>query len=116
MSSWRYRGSFSDRELEVYLTAVRRRVSIDATSRFDRSILGEIARFTVHSKRMRLHVSTLHVNGEQDPLTQGLSHAYLAYADDMALELVPNCGHFIAEERPSWLIERLERFLTQATR
>jgi pimeloyl-ACP methyl ester carboxylesterase len=29
----------------------------------------------------------------------------------MRLELVPDCGHFIAEEQPGWLLDRLQRFL-----
>jgi haloacetate dehalogenase len=37
--------------------------------------------------------------------------SYRRFADDMSLELVPDCGHFIAEERPEWLLDRLETFL-----
>ena len=67
--------------------------------------------FLRHARRLRLRVPTLHLNGDRDPLTQGVPHSYRGFADDMRLELVPDCGHFIAEERPDWLLERLERFL-----
>ena len=57
-------------------------------------------------------VPTLHLNGEHDPLLPGVPSSYRKYADDMQLELVPDCGHFVAEEQPAWLLDRLERFLT----
>ena len=60
---------------------------------------------------MRLRVPTLHLEGEHDPLTQGVPDSYRDYADDMHLELIPDCGHFIAEERPEWLLDRVLAFL-----
>jgi pimeloyl-ACP methyl ester carboxylesterase len=44
----------------------------------------------------------------------GVPDSYRDYADDMRLELVPDCGHFIAEEQPAWLLERLTRFFESA--
>ncbi len=112
LRSWRHRGQFTTDELTTYASAIHRPVSVDATRRFDRNIvLHEIAHFARHYRLMHLRVSTLHLNGEHDPLTRGLSDSYSDYADDMRLEHVPACGHFIAEERPDWLLNRLENFL-----
>ena len=33
------------------------------------------------------------------------------YADDMSVELVPGCGHFIVDERPELVVERARAFL-----
>jgi pimeloyl-ACP methyl ester carboxylesterase len=32
------------------------------------------------------------------------------HADDMEIELVPGCGHFIADERPDLVAERARAF------
>jgi surfactin synthase thioesterase subunit len=34
------------------------------------------------------------------------------HADDMAIEFVPGCGHFIADERPRLLAERARAFFS----
>jgi pimeloyl-ACP methyl ester carboxylesterase len=60
---------------------------------------------------MRLRVPTLHLNGESDPLARGVPDSYKQFADDMRLEVVPDSGHFIADDNPAWLADRLLRFL-----
>jgi pimeloyl-ACP methyl ester carboxylesterase len=35
------------------------------------------------------------------------------FADDMALELVPDAGHFLAEERPEFVAERVRAFFAE---
>jgi haloacetate dehalogenase len=37
------------------------------------------------------------------------------YADDLETEAVPGCGHFLAEERPEVVAERVLRFVTAGT-
>jgi len=39
---------------------------------------------------------------------------YERHADDMQVELVPNCGHFIGDERPDLVAERARSFLASA--
>jgi len=56
-------------------------------------------------------VPTLHLHGEQDPLTGGSLHSPRGRAADTRLEVLPECGHFVAEERPSELLDRLSGFL-----
>jgi hypothetical protein len=36
---------------------------------------------------------------------------YEPHADDMEVELVPGCGHFIVDERPDLVTERARSFL-----
>jgi pimeloyl-ACP methyl ester carboxylesterase len=108
LHAWRKRGRFSDEEADTYLGALG---SVATLARDRQIVRRDIPWFIRHSTRLRLRVPTLHLNGERDPLTQGVPHSYRSFADDMRLELVPDCGHFIAEERPEWLLERLERFL-----
>jgi pimeloyl-ACP methyl ester carboxylesterase len=110
---WRHVGEFTPEEIETYMTVMRQPKCADATKRFDRNVvLHELPHFFKHYRHIRSRVPTLHLNGDHDPIIPGVPASYRKYADAMELELVPDCGHFIAEERPEWLLERLGRFLT----
>jgi pimeloyl-ACP methyl ester carboxylesterase len=55
----------------------------------------------------RLHVPTHLVLGADDPvLTPRLVAGYESHADRMTTEFVPDCGHFIADERPQLVLDR----------
>jgi pimeloyl-ACP methyl ester carboxylesterase len=61
----------------------------------------------------RLTVPTRLVFGADDfALRPQLLAGYERHADDMAVELVPGCGHFIADERPQLVAERARDFLS----
>ena len=111
LEAWRHVGVFSQAELGAYLDSVSKPVSALATQRYYGNVaLREIPRFVRHHSEMRLEVPTLHLNGEQDPLTIGVPDSYRRHADQMRLELLPDCGHFIAEEAPERLLVRMEEF------
>jgi pimeloyl-ACP methyl ester carboxylesterase len=60
----------------------------------------------------RLHVPTLLVFGVDDfVLRPEMLGGYQRHADDMRVELVEDCGHFIADERPDLVAERARAFL-----
>jgi pimeloyl-ACP methyl ester carboxylesterase len=44
-------------------------------------------------------------------LSPSLLRGYEPYADDLQVETVPGCGHFIADERPELVAERAREFL-----
>ena len=57
---------------------------------------------------MHLSVPTLILFGVRDfAISTRLLHGYAPYADDLKVEFVPNCGHFIAEERPRLVTRRI---------
>jgi pimeloyl-ACP methyl ester carboxylesterase len=63
----------------------------------------------------RLTVPTRLVFGSGDPvLRPELLAGYERHADDMAVELVPDCGHFIADEQPELVAERAREFFAPA--
>jgi pimeloyl-ACP methyl ester carboxylesterase len=63
--------------------------------------------------RTRLSVPTLLLFGEDDfALRPSLLAGYERHADEMRVELVPNCGHFIADERPELVAERAHEFFS----
>ena len=109
---WRHAGRFTAEELETYMSVMREPKCLTATKRFDRNVvLHELPHLAVHHRHLRLRVPTLHLNGDHDPLIPTLSASYRKYADDMHLETVRDCGHFVAEEQPQWLLNRLQAFL-----
>jgi pimeloyl-ACP methyl ester carboxylesterase len=61
----------------------------------------------------RLTVPTRIVFGADDmAISTGLLRGYEPHADDMDVELVPGCGHFIADERPELVADRARSFLS----
>ena len=60
----------------------------------------------------RLTVPTRMLFGTEDEaIHPALLAGYERHADDMQIELVPGCGHFIADERPELVAERARAFL-----
>jgi pimeloyl-ACP methyl ester carboxylesterase len=58
-----------------------------------------------------LTVPTLMLFGTEDfVLRPQMLAGYQHHADDMQVELVPGCGHFIADERPDLVAERARAF------
>jgi pimeloyl-ACP methyl ester carboxylesterase len=65
--------------------------------------------------RQRLTVPTRHLHGVDDAaLRPELLEGYERHADDMSVELVADCGHFIADERPDLVAERAREFFAPA--
>jgi len=65
--------------------------------------------------RERLTVPTRMLFGTDDTaLRPELLPGYERHADDMSVELVPDCGHFIADERPELVAERARDFFAPA--
>lgn len=61
--------------------------------------------------RARLTVPTLMLFGTGDPaLPAHLLDGYERHAEDMRVELVDGCGHFIADERPELVAARAREF------
>jgi pimeloyl-ACP methyl ester carboxylesterase len=111
LRAWRHRGRFTAHEREIYLAAMRTAAAENATVRFDQNLIRrEVPEFVRHYRLLRLRVPTLHLNGDHDPLAEGVSQSYPDYIDDMRLEIVPDCGHFVPEEQPEWLLDRLTTF------
>ena len=63
----------------------------------------------------RLTVPTLLVFGVDDfVLRPQMLAGYQRHADEMRVELVDGCGHFIADERPDLVADRAREFLAPA--
>jgi pimeloyl-ACP methyl ester carboxylesterase len=61
--------------------------------------------------RRRLRTPTLILYGSEDPnMRPEILGGYEDLADDLLLEPVDGASHFIAEEQPSAVIDRVKRF------
>jgi pimeloyl-ACP methyl ester carboxylesterase len=62
--------------------------------------------------KARLTVPTLLINGADDPvIRKALFAGYESHVDDMQVEIIDDCGHFIAEEKPELLAAKARAFL-----
>jgi pimeloyl-ACP methyl ester carboxylesterase len=60
----------------------------------------------------RLTVPTMYLHGEHDPVVSPENFAPVErHADDFRLEIVPRAGHFVAEEQPDAVAERVLGFM-----
>ncbi|WP_433249284.1 alpha/beta fold hydrolase [Actinomadura nitritigenes] len=111
LRTWRRIGAFTPDEEEAYCAVMRRPDARRATARYNRNlIVREVPYFVANARRLTLTLPILHLNGAEDPLTQRLSPAYRTYAPAMRLRDLPGCGHYIAEERTTALIDAVTTF------
>jgi len=112
--------SWSEEELDCYARSFQAAGHADAASHVYRSFLTrELPRLRAgHYRSQRLTVPTRILCGEADPVVRPeLLAGYEPYADEMSVEVVERCGHFVAEARPDVVVERArELFDTPAGR
>ncbi len=100
---------WSKREVDCYAESFRPRDHALASSHIYRSFLTrEVPRLRKgHYRSRRSSVPTRILTGEADPVIRAdILTGYEPYADEMSVEEIAGCGHFIAEERPDVVIER----------
>jgi pimeloyl-ACP methyl ester carboxylesterase len=100
---------------DVFVDGLRQRKRALASARLYREfVLHEFLPIIAGRYRdRRLVVPTRVLFGEADlALSPKLLDGYESHADDMRIELVPGCGHFIVDERPELVVQRTLEFLT----
>jgi pimeloyl-ACP methyl ester carboxylesterase len=109
-----HRESLKPEELDVFIERWREPERARASSRLYRTfVTREFAQVAAgRYRRQRLRVPTRVVFGARDAFSSPVwLDGFEPYADDMAVELVPDSGHFIAEEKPELVAERAREFL-----
>lgn len=100
---------WTEEELDCYAQTFQSRGHALAASHVYRSfLLRELPRLKKgHYRSQRLTVPTRILAGEADPVIKAdILAGYEPYADDMSVEILAGCGHFVAEEKPEIVIER----------
>jgi pimeloyl-ACP methyl ester carboxylesterase len=108
----RAKGSFTDEELDVYTDVIKQPDATEASMRVYRHFLLHelLPTQTGAFKEERLQVPTLWIVGEEDMVAGHADEGYRDHADDMTLEKVPGVAHFLPEEVPELLRDRVMRF------
>jgi pimeloyl-ACP methyl ester carboxylesterase len=108
----RARGSFTEDELETYLAVIREPDATEASMRMYRHFLtrelGPILSGAFNEER--LTVPTRWIVGTEDRVSGNADEGYREHADDMTLEKVEGAGHFLPEETPDLVRERVLDF------
>jgi pimeloyl-ACP methyl ester carboxylesterase len=106
---------FTERELEVFVDSFREPSRADAVShlyRYYQRAFREVA--AGRWRDARLTVPTLLVFGERDRyVSPRLLDGYEPHADELRVELVPDSGHFVVNEKPELIIERARELLVE---
>jgi pimeloyl-ACP methyl ester carboxylesterase len=102
-------GAFDEAELDAFADNLaepgRARAAVQVYRVFNLREAAPIARGRYADAR--LTVPTLLLFGEDDVvLRPSMLGGYQSHADDLRVELVPGCGHFIADERPDLVAAR----------
>jgi pimeloyl-ACP methyl ester carboxylesterase len=100
---------WSEAELDCFAESFRSRDHALASSHVYRSfLLRELTRLKKgHYRSQRSSVPTHLLHGDADPVIRAdILGGYEAHADEMRIEEVAGCGHFIAEEKPELVVER----------
>ncbi len=100
---------WSEEEVDCFAASFRPRDHARASSAVYRSFLTrELPRLKAgHYRSQRLTVPTLILAGEADPVIRAdVLAGFEPYADEMSVETVERCGHFVAEERPDLVAAR----------
>jgi pimeloyl-ACP methyl ester carboxylesterase len=104
---------FGAEEAEMYMESFREPARAQAVVElyryYQRVVLETVrGRWRTH----RLSPPTLLIFGERDiSISTRLLPGYESHADDMRLELVPDSGHFVVDEKPDLVIERTRAWL-----
>ncbi len=113
-SSAAHPGTFTDEDLDAFARRFADPARADATARLYRaSLFGEVpGLMRGRYDDQRLRPPTLLMFGERDAvMTPRMLQGFERHADDMRLEVVPEAGHFIAEDSPEIVASRALEFL-----
>jgi pimeloyl-ACP methyl ester carboxylesterase len=113
LTKGRVKGSYTDDEIETYMSVIRQPDATEASMRMYRHFLLHelIPAVSGGFKEERLTVPTRWIVGEKDRVSGNADDGYLDHADDMTLEKVQGAGHFLPEEVPDLVRERVLEFL-----
>jgi pimeloyl-ACP methyl ester carboxylesterase len=107
------KGTWSEEELDEFIEPLREPDRAHATQQIYRTFLlrefPKLARGAYDS--FRLTTPTLLLFGEKDfAISKSFLRGYEPFVEDFRLELVPDAGHFLPEERPELVNERALEF------
>jgi pimeloyl-ACP methyl ester carboxylesterase len=112
--SWFYhnayqKGAITDEDARLYAAAYARPESLHAGFEYYRAFDQDAASNMVDDGPLPMPVLAL--GGDHSPWKSYLHEQLQGRAVSLQAAVVPDCGHFIPEEQPQWLAERLRQFI-----
>ncbi len=102
--------AFTPADLDAFKDAAARRGALTAAINYYRAALGEATR---ERRWEMLRVPTLLIWGENDSfLSKELTEGTAAYVRDLTLKFIPNCSHWVQQERPELVNQYLREFFS----
>ena len=107
-SGWGPRDTYDEAAADSYADVMREPAAARAGHLLYKTFLiSELRRSLAGGfKGRRLGVPSRLLIGDRDPLGAELAAGFERHGDDAASEVVPDCGHFMPEERPAVVAER----------
>lgn len=106
-------GAIGPADLDEYERVYAAPGAMSASLEFYRQIPVSVQQNKAYAARGRLKMP-LYVFGSDSPLGRVLVEHAPSLAEDVRAEVVPGSGHYIPEEKPGYLLERLLPFLARA--
>jgi pimeloyl-ACP methyl ester carboxylesterase len=105
-------GAWSEADVELFMAPFRDPARAYAGSALYRHfIVPTFQRVLRGAYRRRLQTPTLILYGSEDPnMRPEILGGYEDLADDLVLEPVAGASHFVAEEQPAFVIDRVKRY------
>lgn len=113
------RGAFSQEDFRIYTRDLRSPTRARASALLYRTfLLRELLPVVAgRYRKLRLETPTLVLHGKGDKVVPArLSAKQERHADDLRVELVPDAGHFLPEEKPDVVAEKVLDFFQESPR
>lgn len=113
-SAYAGNSALSEELLDIYTRAVQKPGFLRAAFKYFQAQWADAAFFNATIRPQPLEVPVLAMGGEASlaPIS-AIQAAYQDVATNIQYDLVPKAGHWIGEENPVWVANRLLRFLSE---
>lgn len=107
----RDRQAFSQDDLAAYRAAAAKRGAVSAMVNYYRGLLGSNL---FNRQWPMLEMPTLMIWGEDDPfLGKELTYGTEQYVRDLKIRYIPQCSHWVQQERPELVNQYIQEFLAE---
>jgi pimeloyl-ACP methyl ester carboxylesterase len=106
------KSAFSSQEIEAYKNAAAKRGALTAMLNYYRNALDGLFADN-RSQWQVLNIPTLIIWGENDTaLGKELTYGTESYVSDLQIKYIPNCSHWVQQERPDLVDRYMREFLS----
>ena len=107
------RSTFSDQDIAIYKRAISQPGAATAALNYYRALVQQGSRDMFRGTGMRVSVPTLLIWGEADTaLGKELTYGTERFVPDLRIKYIPNCSHWVQQERPDEVNAAILEFLS----